>query len=93
MPLNTMAGRAGLLVIESLKVYSFFISFAFIFILAVCWQTKFLLFLLLQDRHSYQSAKMGWGVLEDRHMAAPPGTATIGASNSICNLEHRCDLW
>lgn len=22
---------------------------------------------------------MGWGILEDRHMAAPPGTATLGA--------------
>ncbi|KAF2024085.1 MFS transporter-like protein [Setomelanomma holmii] len=25
---------------------------------------------------------MGWGVLEDRHMASPPGTATIGADTA-----------
>jgi MFS family permease len=26
---------------------------------------------------------MGWGVLEDSHMAAPPGTATLGADTNI----------
>jgi hypothetical protein len=25
---------------------------------------------------------MGWGVLDDRHMAAPPGTATLGAEEN-----------
>jgi hypothetical protein len=26
---------------------------------------------------------MGWGVLDDRHMAAPPGTATLGAEANV----------
>jgi MFS family permease len=32
---------------------------------------------------------MGWGVLDDRHMAAPPGTATLGAEANagMCAIE------
>jgi hypothetical protein len=30
---------------------------------------------------------MGFGVLEDRYMAAPPGTVTLGAANSVGGLQ------
>jgi hypothetical protein len=46
----------------------------------VCWQSCSIRRYTSSFRipHHQNLVNMGWGVLDDRHMAAPPGTAKLG---------------
>jgi len=49
------------------------------YIHSVCWQSAF--YSIHYNIVIQPFAKMGFGILEDPHMVAPPGTVTISDSN------------
>ena len=59
------------------------------FVIQVCWQASYCPFTLpISSFQLVNFYKMGLGVLEDRQMAAPPGTSTLGTSAAAGRLTH-----